>query len=481
MFNTSSPNVSRKQIAGLLTNRWAIGCLGILTFQQAIEASSTFWLVKFMVSVTEGSVYIPYLLFYLAALALPYIPGCLALIIKTHWKQQAQRYFINAFVASNRNNIGEWNNKGLREEKLSLLTAEGPAALHALIDYVWDLWSYVLSVFFNILALSIVVEPMFAMAYGVSVSIVILVMKLQRRTQRQLTKKALTARVDLCQSLLAAWDNVLLGNDYNFKLWDERTTQRLNRCLQRNIDLERFDQILAIFSALMTSIPSLLVVVYYVFQYQHDPARIASFIVILPLLFMILSYTYQTLSLAFRWGLHKSKLTAIYKAIQASKDTHNILERKIKWSKIMASLSQGPLPELPSSSNENEHVSLAFPRPIVSPNDLLDQATRPGRLTLRGENGSGKSTALMLVKNALQGRAFFLPTYNQLNFSSETHKHSTGESLRKRLMEILEKVNVDVLLLDEWDANLDKENQEHLSLLIDQLAEKKCVIEVRHR
>ena len=128
-----------------------------------------------------------------------------------------------------------------------------------------------------------------------------------------------------------------------------------------------------------------------------------------------------------------------------------------------------------------DSISLAYPRPIESYNDLLHQATRPGRLTLRGENGSGKSTALMLVKNALQGRAFFLPTYNQLNFISETNKYSTGESLRKRLMEILEKVNVDVLLLDEWDANLDHENQEHLSQLIDQLAEKKCVIEVRHR
>jgi ABC-type transport system involved in cytochrome bd biosynthesis fused ATPase/permease subunit len=87
----------------------------------------------------------------------------------------------------------------------------------------------------------------------------------------------------------------------------------------------------------------------------------------------------------------------------------------------------------------------------------------------------------MLVKNSLSDRAFFLPTQNQLSFISETNKYSTGESLRNRLIEILERVDVDVLLLDEWDANLDKENQERLSLLIDQLAEKKCVIEVRHR
>ncbi len=478
MFITDSPKL-RKQIYGLLTNRWALGCLGILTFQMMIEASSTFWLVKFMNSVTGGEVYVPYLLYYLAALALPYIPGCIALIMKTMWKQEAQRYFINAFVSSNRNNIGEWNNKGMREEKLSLLTAEGPAALHSLIDYVWDLFTYVLSVALNILALSIVVEPLFAVAYGVSVTCVIIVMKLQRKKQRQLTQKALSARVDLFQSLLAAWDNVLLGNHYNFKLWDEKTSQRLKRCLQRNIDLERFDQILAIFSALMTSIPSLMVVIYFIYQYKSDPVQLSAFVVILPLLFMILSYTYQTLTLAFRWGVHRGKLMAIYKAIQASKDSHSMLERKVKWTKIKASLSKGPLPDV--YQPPEGQLSLSVPRPMESYIDLMSQITPSGRLTLRGENGSGKSTALMLVKNTLAGKAFFLPTHNELSFASDSNKYSTGESLRKRLMEILEKVDADVLLLDEWDANLDQENQENLTELIDKIAEKKCVIEVRHR
>lgn len=471
MFNTESSKM-RKQILGLLTNRWAITCLGILTFQQILEASAIFWLVRLIASITKGENFHVFLFLYLAWVVVPYIPGCIALIVRTHWKQEALRHFINAFVLSNRNNIGEWNNKGLREEKLSILTAEGPTALQALIDYVWEFSGYFLSVFFNILALSIAVEPLFALAYGISVVCVILIMKWKRKTQRQLTKKALTARIDLSQSLLAAWDNVLIGNDYNFKIWDERTMQRLKRCLQRNIDLERFDQILAIVVALITSIPSLGVVVYYTLKHSMDPVELSAFVVILPVLFMILSYTYQTLSLAFRWGMHHSKLTAIYRAIQAQKDSHAVLEKKVKWSKIVASLSSG---------NHDEHISRAYPRSIDSYIDLLNQTTRKGRLTLRGENGSGKSTALMLLKNALLSKAFLLPTHNQLSFASETNKYSTGESLRKRLVEILEKVDIDVLLLDEWDANLDKENQEQLSSLIDKLSEQKCVIEVRHR
>jgi ABC-type transport system involved in cytochrome bd biosynthesis fused ATPase/permease subunit len=471
MFNTTSPKI-RKQILGLLTNRWALGCFAILTFQQILEASSTFWLVNLMTSITKGVSFQFYLTLYLLSLVLPYIPWCFAFILKITWKQEAQRSFINTFVSSNKNNIGEWSNKGLKEQKLSILTSEGPNTLHTLIDYLWDLFSYVISVFLNILALSIVVEPLFAVAYGISITCVIIVMKLKRRAQRQLTKKALTARIDLCQSLLAAWDNVLLGNDYNFKLWEEKTTQRLDRCLQRNVALERFDQILAIFVSLMTSVPSLMVVIYYAMKHKFDPVGLSSFVVILPVLFIILSYTYQTLSLAFRWTMHCSKLTAIYKAIQASKDSHNALEKKVKWGKLM--LTQ-------STAVPDEMISMAAPRLIHSHSDLLKHTSHSGRVTVRGENGSGKSTALMMIKNALAKKAFFLPTHNQLSFTSETNKYSTGESLKNRLLEILEKVDVDVLLLDEWDANLDKENQERLSCLINELSEKKCVIEVRHR
>ncbi len=471
MISSSTPN-TLKQFWGLLTNRWAFGCIALLTVQQLIEASATIWLVTMMKKIIAGEAFFPYLFFYLGSLCFPYIPGCIANIFKISWKQEAQRFFINAFVSSNRNQIGEWNNKGIKEEKLTILTAEGPTALIALIDYVFDLYGYLLSVFFNIFALSIVVEPLFGLAYGVSVVTVFVVMKLKKRMQQRLTKKALTARIDLYQSLLASWDNVLLGNRYNFKLWEDKTTQRLNRCLQKNVALERFDQVLAIVISLMTSIPSLAVVIYYVYENRFSVPNLSAFLVTLPVLFIILSYTYQTLSLLFRWAMHKSKLVSIYKAIEPIPASHTAMEMKVKWSKIQVSLS---------TVAPQDHISVPGPFCITSWTDLITQTKQSGRITLRGENGAGKSTLLMLIKNELNDRAFFLPTQNQLSFISETNKHSTGESLKNRLMEILERVDVDVLLLDEWDANLDSDNQEKLSILIDELAEKKCVVEVRHR
>lgn len=474
MFNFSNSTLKIfKQFGGLFGNRWALSCFVMMTLQQLIEASSTFWLVTMMTKITSSQPFLNYLYLYLIALLFPYIPGCLANIFKINWKQEAQRSFISSFVQSNQNQIEEWSNKGIREEKLSILATEGPNTLHLFIDYVYDLYIWSLSVVFNIFALSLVVEPLFGMAYCLSVLTVIFIMKIKRRSQRRFTHKALKARIDLYQSLLAAWDNVVLGNLYNFSLWKNKTTERLDKCLKSNVELERFDQILAIVVALITSLPSLGVVIYYAHLHRDNMEKLVPFLVTLPLLFMILSYTYQTLSLIFRWAMHRSKLASIYKAIQPIKQSHIEMEKKVKWPKIQMTNYSTIAP--------NNHISLPGPYALTSYQELLEQIPPVGRLTLRGENGAGKSTLLMLIKNALAERAFFLPTQNQLSFEAETNKYSTGESLKNRLVEILDKVDVDVLLLDEWDANLDKENQEILSELIDELATKKCVIEVRHR
>lgn len=466
-MNITSSSKILKQIWGLLTNRWAYSCFALLTVQQIIEASSTIWLVSMMKRITNQEPFFSYLFLYLGALSFPYIPGCLALISRISWKQESQRAFIQAFVASNRNQIGEWSNREIKDEKLSILTAEGPNALNAFIDYVYDLYAYVLSVFLNVFALSAVVEPLFGIAYGISVLAVILVMKAKKRFQLKLTQKALTARIDLYQSLLAAWDNVLLGNRYNFNLWEDKTSKRVDRCLRKNVQLERFDQILAIVISLATSLPSLVVVVVYIYVNRNSVPNLTTFVVTLPVLFYILAYTYQTLSLIFRWNMHKTKLLSIFKSIQPIEFSSDSMEQNVKWKKIH--ILNTTIPEM------------AGPQAVSSLQELLKYTNEAGRVTLRGENGAGKSTLLMLIKLALSERAFFLPTQNQLSFVTHSNKFSTGESLCNRLTEIMDSVDVGVLLLDEWDANLDRENQERLSLLIDELSKHKCVIEVRHR
>ncbi|EFU76533.1 hypothetical protein HMPREF0381_1530 [Lachnoanaerobaculum saburreum DSM 3986] len=110
------------------------------------------------------------------------------------------------------------------------------------------------------------------------------------------------------------------------------------------------------------------------------------------------------------------------------------------------------------------------------------QKEKNGRITICGENGSGKSTILAVLKEKLGDDAYLFSQYLNLYFDgSDSDSKSSGEEVVIKLENILNKVYVKYLLLDEWDANLDKHNISILSSKIDDVAKHKLIIEVRHR
>lgn len=103
------------------------------------------------------------------------------------------------------------------------------------------------------------------------------------------------------------------------------------------------------------------------------------------------------------------------------------------------------------------------------------------RITIRGDNGSGKSILLKLIKKQMGG--YYLPASHHLYFSQEDlKKYSTGEQMLICLKEISHNcLKEKILLLDEWDANLDSQNRKRLSEEIEKIAASMCVLEVVHR
>ena len=93
----------------------------------------------------------------------------------------------------------------------------------------------------------------------------------------------------------------------------------------------------------------------------------------------------------------------------------------------------------------------------------------------------GQVKAVFVVfKNIIIKQGFYLPVSHDL-FFHQNHKKSTGQKLSSQLMQINNnKSDVDVIILDEWDANLDGINKSHLDELINELARQRLVIEVRH-
>ncbi|WP_446442274.1 ATP-binding cassette domain-containing protein [Psychrobacter sp. 1176_08] len=111
------------------------------------------------------------------------------------------------------------------------------------------------------------------------------------------------------------------------------------------------------------------------------------------------------------------------------------------------------------------------------------QLPKKGRVTLIGSNGVGKSCMLLTLKDHYQEQAYYLPAKHNLYFNyktDQTHKGSTGQQLIKQIQEIREDDQSTVVMLDEWDAHLDKENTQIIDQYLDELAQTRLVIDVRH-
>ena len=100
-----------------------------------------------------------------------------------------------------------------------------------------------------------------------------------------------------------------------------------------------------------------------------------------------------------------------------------------------------------------------------------------------GNNGVGKSCMLLKLKEHYQEQAYYLPAKHNLYFNYKTdkaHKGSTGQQLIKQIQEIREDDQSTIVMLDEWDAHLDRENTQIIDQYLDHLAQTRLVVDVRH-
>ncbi|AJC68391.1 ATP-binding cassette domain-containing protein [Dickeya zeae] len=102
----------------------------------------------------------------------------------------------------------------------------------------------------------------------------------------------------------------------------------------------------------------------------------------------------------------------------------------------------------------------------------------PGRYRVEGPNGSGKSSILKLIKKMTDDSVLLGPE-NSIGIVDV--KGSTGQKHRENINRLLSDDDIFILLLDEWDANLDANNTMVFDKILNDISHDKVVIEVRHK
>lgn len=458
----NSENILKNPLHFCLKNKNAYYCLAFLILQQVIVASSTLWIVRLSQNVISGSDFYTNLILYITSLTSPYFPAAVMSVFLVKWKQSLIKNYIYLYINSNAHDTNLWSDKKKREEYISAVNHEGSQTISQAVEYYFGLASAGMNTIFNILVIAFLIDYLFIATYALSIAFSFFLIKIQNKFNITFALKAQKSRINLGKSILSSWDNVVLGNAYNHKIWKKSLDERIQQSIKDNVDSTVFREIVSIGISLVTFLPSIALAAYGMYSHKNDPIALAGLLVIMPRLFLILSYTYNLLYLIMQFGSMKNQLSTILNVSTFNKNENlsHYLPR-IDWSSIKLHGNQ-----------DNASPSL---------NSLLNSLQLPGRITIRGKNGGGKSSLLLELKRMFKDEAFYLPSQNHLDFAFGEVDKSTGELIREQLEEIENHVESKIILLDEWDANLDMINQTHLSQMIDKISHTKCVVEVRHR
>lgn len=438
-----------------------------LMIQQLIVASSNFWIIAFIRDIQTNSMIYISLTLYLISLLLPYLPGSIAVIYQEKWKYSLILNLSESFKKTHNSNQNLWADKSSKETRIAMLSNEGINALTEFTEYAYNLLSTAMNVLFNVVALAILITGEYGASYLISLISVAILMRLQKDKQEKLSVKAQNARISFLKTLLSSWDNIVLGNKYNFTLWERGSNRASQSFVRRNLHTIKFRQWASVLIAMLTFLPSFFVVVQMVVKNYTDPLVLSAIAVTLPRLFLILNFTYDLLKFTFYWPSQRKILEKVKIMIGNNEEASSSFTKRIRWEKI-------------------DFFHNAFDKDtrgahVHDLDGVIKQSMSPGRFTIRGENGSGKTSLLLAIKDKLKENAFFLPVKHQLCFRNNVHYLSSGQGIKTILLEVRNFVNEKVILLDEWDANLDNQNKEEISRLIDEIASNRCVIEVRHR
>ena len=110
--------------------------------------------------------------------------------------------------------------------------------------------------------------------------------------------------------------------------------------------------------------------------------------------------------------------------------------------------------------------------------DVLSGRILVGRYCIQGPNGAGKSSVLKCIKNHCPQAILLSP---ETVFDIPGVVGSTGQKQYGCLAYILDRSDVGICLLDEWDANLDTKNSALYDQALDEHATNTLIIEVRHK
>ena len=438
----------------LILNRHLQVALLFLLIQQIIVASSTYFIARLAQSLTEESISILYVVLFAVSLVAVYVPAYYCVTNTERAKYDAHKLYNDNFHTVFLGKTYLLSSDELQSTATTTLAQESNYTLETVIDSIFDISALVLNVLFNVLVIAWFLDGTLLLGYAVGIVFASMFVHFRRHALKTAAKTDQQSRLNLTAKLFDSWDNVVIFNKHNYTLYNNIVQKSFAIAKNNSVKSTSIQHINSSLGMIILMLPVFLVTAFIFNKNWHDAATMAVLIATLPRQIQLLQMCYALIGYHTSIGVIKTMLDGILEVLQ------------------------------PTAVNLDNYIQADQIR-VKQTGEIFDSTQLPkqGRVTLVGNNGVGKSCMLLKLKEDYQEQAYYLPAKHNLYFnykSDKAHKGSTGQQLIKQIQEIREDDQSRIVMLDEWDAHLDRENTQIIDQHLDELAQTRLIIEVRH-
>ena len=440
----------------------AVACLAAVMLMMACYVVPQVYLA-YVVSAERGAgEVLQGIWLYLLLSFLAYPLSYAAYMLMVPWKTGARRAFYENVFARTAGRVAQAANRDGEKKFGALISANGQEIVSDCVDFVRAVAGLLFSSILSVALISTFVMAEFAVAYIVTVAFsAVLIWRLGNWPADTATffEKAYNQFI---AALPEGWLANTLGQDMVMSRFLRLFDRRWSLYRRAALSAMNADQGFNLLQAVCIWLPTTAVILWR--SPGMSTAEVIALAVVMPQLVQTLlevSYLMQNVT----WYLSiRGRVSWLNEALAEEK----------------VDLSQRFDTRLIRFSRKREHAWDDMP--VTGFEDVMSLTQEPGRYAIAGPNGSGKTSLLLHLKELLKERAFYIPAQSFL-FPAVRTGLSTGQRKLRDLRSAFDAAGgrVPVILLDEWDANLDPANRERISAEIDELARSHAVVEVSHR
>lgn len=438
-------------------NKWINAALLVTLLQQLLVASGTYLLGHITSQYpTEGIRLGPVLLLFFCI----FLPGTIVAYwivwCTTRASKAAQLNYLNEYIQSNYNHPTHWRNKDTKHRH-DIMCKGGQETIQSTVNFLIDCTATSLNIILNTISVILVTDLTLGLVIVSAGLLGLLIIHFARNGIAETSRNEMLAENRLNAHMSRSWDNIVLGNQFFFDRWKNHFNELFLNTEKASLDAVKNKELVVYIAGMVTNGVILGTALFLAWMNQGTAGFVLAILVMLPRSLQIVIHIQIIQTYLAQWK--------------------NLQEKLIITRESLGKLQSVDLSPL----IQEDRVSVKLDNQKYSSRDIEKLLAKKvsGRFTITGQNGVGKSSLLLKLKNKFSLAATYLPAYHQLMLRDDRLSLSSGEVALSALKD-LQSENCGILLIDEWDANLSAENREILDKVIHQLSLERIVVEIRH-